>query len=237
VEALVSPAHLVLGLGIWLLVGGPLRAAWARPGQLGGWAWQAPAILSAAFLLSVLTFFMQIAHHIPNPDFWGGRPAGPTWLVREMGLVSLLFSLALPTGLILLLVARWRLLPGALTLLLALNAALMSLIYDGDAPLPLVLGLAVAAMGAAGLVADGLLAWLRPSPARPGALRAFATAVPMAIAAATFAAIGAMAGLWWSVHLWAGGIVLAGVGGLLLSYLLAPPTGERVSPPKVAVDG
>jgi hypothetical protein len=234
VEALVSPAHLVLGLGIWLLVGGPLRAAWARPGPLGGWARQAPAILSAAFLLSVLTFFIQIAHPIPNPDFFGGRPAGPTWLAREMGLVSLLFSLALPTGLILLLAARWRLLPGALTLLLTLNGALMSLVYDGDTPQPLVLGLAVGTMVAAGLVADGLLAGLRPSPARPGALRAFATAVPMAVVTATFAAVGAVAGLWWSVHLWAGSIVLAGVGGLLLSYLVVPPIGERGASPEGA---
>jgi len=135
------------------------------------------------------------------------------------------------------LVARWRPRPGALTLLLALNGALMSLVYDGDAPLPLVLGLAVGAMGAAGLIADGLLVWLRPSPSRPGALRTFATAVPMAIAATTFAAIGAVDGLWWSVHLWAGGIVLAGMGGLLLSYLLAPPTGGDTRPVALTIDG
>jgi membrane protein YqaA with SNARE-associated domain len=32
-----------------------------------------------------------------------------------------------------------------------------------------------------------------------------------------------MKGWWWSVHVWTGGIVLAGLVGWLLSYLILPP--------------
>jgi hypothetical protein len=34
-------------------------------------------------------------------------------------------------------------------------------------------------------------------------------------------------GIGWSVHLWTGSIVLAGVTGLLLSYLIIPPLTSR----------
>jgi hypothetical protein len=34
--------------------------------------------------------------------------------------------------------------------------------------------------------------------------------------------------IYWSIHMWMGAIVLAGLVGLLLSYLLLPPQGEMV---------
>jgi hypothetical protein len=36
-----------------------------------------------------------------------------------------------------------------------------------------------------------------------------------------------MKGWWWSVHLWTGAIVLAGLVGWLLSYLILPPQEPR----------
>jgi hypothetical protein len=143
-------------------------------------------------------------------------------LFEEMGIVSLLLTCGLIMGLILLAIRRWALPVGALTLMLTLNAALMSLLYD-DAPPAQALLLATTAAALAGLGADLLLQRLRPSVRRPRALRVFAFLTPAAIVAANFAVVGLAAGLWWSVHLWAGTIVLAGVVGLLLSYLLAPP--------------
>jgi hypothetical protein len=59
---------------------------------------------------------------------------------------------------------------------------------------------------------------------RSGALRLFAFAVPVSYYAFYFAALKVTQGLGWSVHLWTGSIVLAGVIGLLLSYLIIPPT-------------
>ena len=37
-----------------------------------------------------------------------------------------------------------------------------------------------------------------------------------------------MIGIVWSTHLWAGAIMLAGVVGLLLSYLMPPPYQSEV---------
>ena len=41
--------------------------------------------------------------------------------------------------------------------------------------------------------------------------------------------LGLTVGVWWSVHLWAGTIVLTGLAGLLLSMLLVPPLVPEVA--------
>jgi hypothetical protein len=73
VEALVSPSHLVLALGVALLLSGPLRAALARPPQ-HRLLTQLPMILSWSFLLALLQFFTQYAHPFAN-----------AWTVVEQG--------------------------------------------------------------------------------------------------------------------------------------------------------
>ena len=69
-----------------------------------------------------------------------------------------------------------------------------------------------------------LLLWLvRPSIARQGALRLFAFAVPVLLHMVYFLTLMRIGGIWWSVPVWSGSIVLAGIAGWLLSYLMAPP--------------
>jgi hypothetical protein len=85
---------------------------------------------------------------------------------------------------------------------------------------------------AAGLVADGLLRVLRPSPVRAAAFRAFAFAVPAVYFTLYFAGLALTRGVWWSLPLWSGAIVLAGTVGWLASWLVAPPAvdaGDDVS--------
>jgi hypothetical protein len=128
-EALASPPHLLLVAGVWLIVGGPLRAAWQRPATPRTWPEQLPAVLSLTFLLSLLTFFTAQAQPIPNPGFWGG-PApsrtGNAGLLQEMGMTSLLLSTAALSGMLLFLLGRWQPRPGALTLILTLNGVAMT---------------------------------------------------------------------------------------------------------------
>jgi hypothetical protein len=219
VEALLSPTHLLLACGVWLIASGPFRAAWQRSeASTPHWVRQAPMLLSLTCMLSTCTFIIQIAHPIAN--LWGaGSPRNPAWLFVGMGVVSFLFDTGLLMGLILLAVHRWRLPLGALTLVLTLNAIGMGfLLYRGAYPL-----LPVVARGIAGLVADLLLQQLKPSGQRLAALRLFAFAMPVVVSALYFVAVQLTVGVWWSIHFWAGVIVLTGVVGVLLSYLLAPP--------------
>jgi hypothetical protein len=172
-------------------------------------------LLSLAFLLSGLTFFTQEAN--PIASFAGQmRPATAVTLTTELGVIGMLFTAALVVGAILPIVAHWHLAPGALTLIFTVNAILMGF---QNARYPV---LHVLSMVLAGLVADGLLAWLRPSGQRLPALRLFAFLVPALMFTLYFAAAQLTTGIWWSVHVWTGVVVMSGMVGLLLSLVAAP---------------
>jgi Tol biopolymer transport system component len=64
VQALLSPTHLMLGLGTVLIVTGALRSAWLRlPEHKNyGWAQLMPAVICIGLLVSLFAFFTQYAH-------------------------------------------------------------------------------------------------------------------------------------------------------------------------------
>jgi len=103
-------------------------------------------------------------------------------------------------------------------LVIGLNAVAMGLLYHRTYPF-----LPVVARVIAGLGADVVYAWLQPSAQRLRAWRLFAFMVPVLLTTLHFGGLGLTVGVWWSVHLWAGTIVLTGFVGLLLSMLLVPP--------------
>lgn len=216
IEALLSPTHLLLALGLALVVTGPLRAARQQPTPaLCTLHDQLPMLLSLTFTLSLLTFFTQFAH--PMANAWGvGNIRAP--VEQELGVTSILLDTALLMGVILFALRQWRLAPGALTLLFALNAGLMGFVFDqGPYPLP-----HLAVRMATGALADLLLVWWQPTPSRPRAWHGFAFAVPTALYLFYFGMAHLVTGIAWTVHLWAGVAVLAGTVGFLLSFLVAP---------------
>jgi hypothetical protein len=229
VEALLSPTHLTLALGATLIVGGPFRAGWHRLADQNplppGWVALLPQLLSLTFLLSLWSFLTQFAH--PLVDTWaaaGYRPPathGITLLRQSVGIVSFLLQTGLLMGLVLLTLVRWALPIGSLTLVFALNATLMSFMHDQYRFIP--------AAALAGFAADLLLHWLKPTVERPGSLRLFAFAVPVLYYVCYYVVLIVTQGIGWSVHLWTGSIVLSGVVGLLLSYLLVPPVQGSIS--------
>ena len=179
-EALLSPTHVGLTLGVGLLVSGPWRAAWLRADGAPPptWTTRGLMIISLAFLLSVCTFWTMFAHPLSRP--WaavGNRPTGLVWplvaptpnlLTHDSGVFSLdiaqilgiddvLLQTALLIGLLTLTVRRWgwRLPRGSLTLIFTLNASLMGLMRDQQGLIPVAV--------IAGLAADGLLQQLKPS--------------------------------------------------------------------------
>ena len=226
VEALFSPPHLVLALGIGLVVSGPFRAAWAREDlQGGGWIHLGPAVVSLTFLLAVLTFFTQISHPVSN--FWGAeavRPYADAGSVEpEFGATSLLLQTAILMGVILTAVRRWALPVGALTLIIGLSSALMGAVYEyGRYP-----EVPVLALVGGGILSDGLLRCLRPSPAGGLRLRLFAFGVPTLYHVLYFLSLAVEGGIRWSVHLSIGSVLLTGLVGWLASFVAVPPARPR----------
>src|SRR5262249_27951080 len=60
-DAALSPPHLLLACSIGLIVSGPLRAAWQRPGAPASWVAHLPLLLSLTYVLSLCTLVTQYA--------------------------------------------------------------------------------------------------------------------------------------------------------------------------------
>lgn len=238
-EALLSPTHLLLALGIVLIVGGPLRAAWYRPDLVGGnwlmrFATAIPTLLSLAFTWSLLTFMTQFIHPMVNP--WASTSIYNqyarvntnlyTYLAQALGVAAFLAQTGLLMGIVLIPIRRWSLPFGSFMLIFTVNAFMMSFMDDQYR-------LVAGAVGA-GLLTDLALLVLKRFDGRLLALRLFAFSVPAIYYGLYFLALYLTDGIWWSVHLWAGSILLTGVEGLLLSYVsIGPGYHSPTAPPEL----
>jgi hypothetical protein len=212
-DALLSPSHLALGLGISLIVSGPLLAAWRR-GASGGLAAQLPAVLSLTALLSVFTFFSLFAGPYSGVLGSGARPSSAV-LVRT--LLGMYLFTAFVVGAALVALRRGSLPVGSLTVLLGLNAVAM-ILMQGHAPLEIQVAFSLVAF-AAGAIGDVMLWRLRPSDARRVELYALAFLLPVVYFALYLGVVVATIGSSWTVHALTGMVVLSGVIGLLLSFV------------------
>jgi len=241
VEALLSPAHLLLALGMGLVVTGPLRAALSRdePAPVG-WSGRLPMVLSVTSVLSVITFFMSLGHPLSNVPadatrFALVRAQARGWieLLQSAGVQGMLAWMAVLMAAVFFLLGRRHVPTGALTFMLTLNGAAMALLYPRSAyPLAPVASLAVA-----GVIADGLRALLRPGADRPLAWRIFSFAVPAVATLAYFASLALTRGVWWSVHVWSGTVLLSGAVGWLLGYVALSPGRPALAPAEARLPG
>jgi len=225
IEALFSPTHLMLAVGAGLMVSGPLRAAWMQDEDAAArWRTWLPALLSLVLFYTVLAFMLQPYQPLGFPiAAEGARPSiAALFETRQaLGIAGILLQTALSMGLVLLMLRRWSPPVGSLTLFFGIPTIMVALMRFrrlATGPFPM-----VAAGILAGLVADFLLWQLKPSPARRATFRLFAVAVPVALYVIYFSALLLSGGIWWTVHLWTGSIVIAGIAGWLLSYLVLPP--------------
>jgi hypothetical protein len=228
VDALFSPTHLILAVGGVLMASGPLRSAWRRAdaGDEAAMPWA--AVLSLTVVLSVITFLLQIAHPLVNPQASGSVPDLRilVFYQQALGVSGVIIQTAVVMALVLLSARRFILPFGALTAILGLNALALSFLARQVGGVDGGLALVPAAL-VAGLLADTLYAALRASRLRgsPLGFRLFAFGMPVVFYLVYFLALVATTGIWWSIHLWLGSVAVAGITGWLLSYVAIPPLG------------
>ncbi|MHB8629705.1 MAG: hypothetical protein ACYDBJ_23610 [Aggregatilineales bacterium] len=225
-EALLSPSHLVLALGVFLVVNGPFRAAWQHTGNvMTPWYKWLPMLLSLAFTFLLLTFFTFPMNPIYN--VWASHYQNYGVSLEDTvisGFPAIMLQTALFMGCLLIAIRRWQLPFGSTTLLLTINVLALSAIYDRTAFLPMAIG--------AGVFADVLIQVLKPSLKRPLAFRAFAFLVPVGLYLGYFITLYFNGGVSWTVPFWSGTIALTGVVGLFLSYLMLPAPGLALPQPE-----
>jgi Tol biopolymer transport system component len=128
-----------------------------------------------------------------------------------LGIATIILQTALMTGAIMLLARRWKLPFGTFTALLAVNALAMVFMDDEFRLVPAAL--------LAGLAADGLYAWLKIGPSDTTHLRKFGFLVALLFYALYMTTLFITDTIHWSIHVWTGAIVIAGLVGWLVAYL------------------
>ncbi len=226
IDAALSPTHLALAVFLAVIVAGPFRAFWQRSSTkpLSSSASKTaesqysflsllPMLISLAFILSAISLISQFAS--PFVFTWPSAPQQIAFGNQALAVVSIVLQTIILMGLVLLAMRRWQLPFGSLTLVLTLNMLLLSFMQDHY------LMILVAAI--AGLTADLLIWRLKPSATNPNALRLFAFTLPTVLYLLYFLTLELTTGVNWSIHLWLGSTVVAGIAGCLLSYLVVPP--------------
>jgi len=217
IDAQLSPTHLLLMICWGFISAGPFRAAWRRSKEPAKqkWSTQLTLPVSLLLLLSVFSLTTQTANPFTS--------LAPTTVLKVQGLeqsfavLGIVFQSMVLIMLILLAVRRWHMPVGSFTLVLTLNAFSLSFMHNTYIVVP------IAAV--AGGMIDVVYHFLKPSVGRIEAFRLFAGAVPMIVYIVYFLALWITIGIVWSIHLSAGSIVVSGVAGWLISYVMIPPKG------------
>ena len=220
VEALFSPTHIMLGLGIGLTVTGPLRAGWNRKDALENWRELGPAVASLATFLATLTFFMMF--FFPVTVLLGTPGTGSGYFRDDVGkvagLVGATITAAALTGPLILTLCRWRLPLGAVSTVLCLSILGATILdYERSLMIWLAIGMAVPAL------ALDYLAWRARPSSNPNSVRWLAPAIPLLLYGGYYAVLMPTVGSTWSVHMWTSTIVIPTMVCWLLSFLLLPP--------------
>jgi hypothetical protein len=210
---LLSPLLVVQIVAGGVIVSAPLRAAWDHGESIA----RAETIVSAALVLSAITFFLQFAH--PFRDLLAAGSVAPPQLLQgidqDLGVTDLLLQASLLCGLLLFMVRRFQLRAGSLLAICLINAAFVSGVKTQWEML---------AVGAAtGVAAEILYRGFKPSLAQSSGARLFGAAVAFTFTASYFVTVWLTHGLWWDWNVWAGVIASSAVAGWLLSYLVFLP--------------
>lgn len=225
-EALLSPTHLVLFLSGILIVSSPLRAAWSDAGRR---SLPLPALLSTTILTATVAFFnMHFSPFLTDAmrsepyEFARTLERGGGWLADELqleGFAAILLTTVILIAPTLLLLRRWRLPAGSLTLLFGVVVAMDSALLGFEMPETILAGVIAGAAG------DLLARSLQPTRSPATVLRVVGFALPVALWLTYFAVLATFYSVGWSVELWSGITVMSGLTGLGLAVLmtLVPP--------------
>jgi hypothetical protein len=227
VDALLSPTHQAIGLGIFFLASGPIRSVLADRGASATLARQLPMAFGLATWLILVHFGTAYAF-----DPAAGRtdapppisPFTPAYLTAlsigyykiSIGVLIVIFQSAVMTGFALWLVSRIRPRPGIMTLFYVIGNVPAAAAFANATSL-----LAVTFLQSllTGIVADVLIARLDPQPEHPTVFRWFAVIVPMTYIGAYLLATIVADRTWWDWNVALGAWIWAGVCGFALSLL------------------
>jgi hypothetical protein len=229
VDALLSPTHQILGLGIFFLSSGPIRSVLADR-HATTLARQLPLALGLTTWLILVHFGTAYAF-----DPAAGRTNAPPPIVPfsshyltalsigyykiASGVLIVIFQSTLVAGFALWLVSRIHPCPGMLTLILVIGNVPAAAAFTNQTPL---LAVTLAQSLLTGLLADAFIVRFDPHPSARSlrAFRWFAVGVPMTYIGIYLLGTLVADGMWWDWNVALGSWIWSGVCGFALSLLI-----------------
>jgi hypothetical protein len=227
VDALLSPTHQALGLGIFFIASGPIRSVLDDRNQSRTLAMQLPLVLGLATWLVLVHFGTAYAFdpaagrtNAPPPiapftrDYLTALSIG--YYKVSLGVLVVIFQSTVMNGFALWLVSRMRPRPGIFTAFYILSNAPAAAAFTNQTPL---LAVTIVQSLVTGLVADAFVARWNPNPERSTIFRWFAVAVPITYIGVYLVATAVADGIWWDWNVALGAWIWAGVCGFALSLV------------------
>lgn len=227
-DLLLSPPHLFLLSGLFLLVTGPVRSALARPGASRLFD-RLPMLVSMGLAFQVIQFVTQVGfypealmrdHPMSQIAFRHEQFVLSVFLFYKQSLeiMIVIWQSALLAAAISYLCAYDTLPFGSLAILCVVEKLWIAGELSSDVR---EIFLIIVASAAAGILGDILAFKLRPSLRNPNALRLLGFVVPAGYLGAYFAfAVPMFGGTWWDPSFTYGAIALSGGVGVCVSQLL-----------------
>lgn len=233
VDAVLSPTHMGLGVGILLISSAPIVSALKNRDQLRTFWDQLPLLFSLAAWLNLLHFGTAYAFdpgagatNAPPPtspftsDYLTALSIG--YYKLGTGVLIVIFQSFLMAGFALYAGARFALRPGALTLMYLLGNIPIAAAFTNATPLlPAVIAMSIAG----GVFGDFVIGRFRPLANYSFAYHLLGAGVPACYFIAYFIVTGAADRLWWDWNVTLGSIIWAAGIGFGLS-LLSPPRNQ-----------
>lgn len=229
IDALLSPTHQLLGLGVFFVSSGAIVSTVSQGTMLQSLRLQIPLVLALAAWLELVHFGTAYAFDpaagrsnappsiaVFTPDYLTAIAIG--YYKQGMGVLVVLFQSALMAGFSLYAATALPLRPLALTLMLVLGNFAAAAAFTNDTPLLLTV-LAMSAV--AGITGDVIVARLHPWDGRVASSRTLAMAVSASYFVTYFVVTGITAGLWWDWNVVLGAILWSAVIGFALTLLRA----------------
>jgi hypothetical protein len=233
VEAVTSPTHMVIALGIFLVMSAPILSALRVRDRLRTLASQLPLLFAAATWLEFVHLGTAYAfdpsaaliYQPPNeilysPDLFTNITM--TSYKVGAGIAIVILQTFILMGFATWLASNFALRPGAITVFFLFGNCMMAASITNDTPL-LETYVAMSILG--GLAADMLVAGSRSRPMSGRRLHVFGFVVPIVYFATYFIVTIATGGTWWDPALIGGALGWAGLVGAALTLLV--PTQKR----------
>lgn len=227
-NALLSPTHLTIGAGMFLIIAGPIRSAIVREDRPRTLIAQLPMLFALGSMMELIHWgtqfiFLSEAERMNAPLDPALFPHDTFTLLsllydkQGIGLLSVMVQSLLLAGAACFIARRLVLAPGALAILFVTGNIFIALAHSNYAA-------QFAAVMLASLVAGALGDLIRARPAASQA-RWYASAfvIPASYWTVMLAVLAAgMGGIWWSPDVISGSIVIAGAAGIFMAVLTTP---------------